>query len=145
MDRNCEGHTEPCSVCPFGPSVLRSSGPPVLLRRFAFEVRVPLQPCHVVRDEVVRVGAADVLHLRHLAAERLQQVGRAELHVVEHLGHRVAMHEVTDLVALGGEVDVHRVRVTEQVVQVAKDLLICAGEEHAEDVRLAVPPLVERQ
>src|SRR6476646_10739880 len=29
-DRNCEGHTEPCSVCPLGPPVLRSSGPPVL-------------------------------------------------------------------------------------------------------------------
>ena len=35
----------------------------------------------------------------HLAAERRQQIGRAELHVVQHFGHRVAVHEIGHLVA----------------------------------------------
>ena len=81
---------------------------------------------------------------RDLSSERLQQVRRAELHVVQHLGHRVAVHEIGHLIpAVRAEADVHRVRVAEQVVQVAEDFLIRAGEEDAEHVRLAVAELVQ--
>ena len=61
-----------------------------------------------------------------------------ELDVVEHLGHGVAVDQVGDLVALLGQPDVHGVGVAEQVVQVAQDLLVGAGEEDAEDVGLAL-------
>ena len=59
-----------------------------------------------------------------------------ELHVVQHLRHGVAVHEIGDLIALLGQSHVHRVGIAEQVVQVAQDLLIGAGQEDAEDVRL---------
>ena len=61
-----------------------------------------------------------------------------ELDVVQHLGHGVAVHQVGDLVALLGQPDVHGVGVAEQVVQVAQDLLVGAGQEDAEDVGLAL-------
>ena len=78
----------------------------------------------------------------HLAPERRQQLRRAELHVVEHFGHRVALHEIGDLVrARLVQPHVHGVGVAEQVVQVAEDLLVRAGEEDAEDVVLAVAEL----
>jgi hypothetical protein len=143
MDRWTDG---PSVIRSTGPSVFLSIGPPVLLLRgLALQVRVALQPGHVVRDEVVPVRAVEVLCLGDLPAEGLQQVRRPELHVVEHLGHRIAVHEVADLVAVVGEADVHGVGVAEQVVEVAQDLLIGTGEEHAQDVRLPVAPLVQRK
>jgi hypothetical protein len=73
----------------------------------------------------------------HLAAEGADQRLRVELHVVEHLGDRVAVDEVGDLVAVRvAEAQVHGVGVAEEVVQVAQDLLVGAGQEDAEDVRL---------
>ena len=107
-------------------------------RNITLQIRVPLEPGHVVGDEAVRLLPGEVLGRAHLAAERRQQIGRAELHVVQHLGHRVAVDQVGDLVALLGQPDVHRVGVAEQVVQVAEDLLVRAGEKDAEDVRLAL-------
>ena len=74
----------------------------------------------------------------HLAPEGRQQVGGLELHVVQHLGHGVAVDQVGDLVALLGQPDVHRVGIAEQVVQVAEDLLVGAGQEDAQDVGLAL-------
>ena len=68
-----------------------------------------------------------------------------ELDVVEHFLHRVALdHRVEHDVAVLVEADVHRVRVAEQVVQVAEDLLVGADQEDAEVVRLAVEG-VQRQ
>ncbi len=81
------------------------------------------------------------LALANLAAEGGQQIGGVELDVVEHLGHGVPMNQVGDLVALLGEPDVDRVGVAEEVVQVAQDLLVGAGEEDPEDVGL---PFVHR-
>ena len=53
------------------------------------------------------------------------------------------MDEIRDLVAAARQPDVHGVRIAEQIVQVAQDLLVCAREEDAEHVRLAVAPLVQ--
>ena len=69
---------------------------------------------------------------------RHQRFG-VELHVVEHLAHRVALDDrVEHDVAVVVEADVHGVGVAEQVVQVAEDFLVGADQEHAEVVRLAV-------
>ena len=50
---------------------------------------------------------------------------------------------MTSYPPLRAQTDVHRVRVAEQVVQVAEDFLIRAGEEDAEHVGLAVAELVQ--
>ena len=56
-----------------------------------------------------------------------------ELDVVEHLANRVALDDRLEHdVARRVEADVHRVRVAEQVVEVAEDLLIRADEEDAQ-------------
>ena len=69
---------------------------------------------------------------------RDQLVG-VELHVVQHLAHRVALDDgVEHDVAVLVEADVDGVGVAEQVVQVAEDLLVRAEQERAEVVRLAV-------
>ena len=63
--------------------------------------------------------------------EGLEQVPGLELDVVEHLGHRVAVHHVGDLGTLLGHLDVDRIGVAEQVVEVAQDR-VGAGEEDAQ-------------
>ena len=108
-------------------------------RHIPFQIRIPLQPRHVVRDERCSPPAASgPSRCRPCAGTSPAGRTGVELHVVEHLGHRVAVHQVGDLVALLGQPDVHRVGVAEQVVQVAQDLLVGAGQEDAEDVRLAL-------
>jgi bifunctional oligoribonuclease and PAP phosphatase NrnA len=79
---------------------LRSSGP-IDVNRIArpFEVGVPRQPLDVVGDEGVRLLPGEPFGALDLAAEGRDQRLRVELHVVQHLGDRVAVHEVGDLVA----------------------------------------------
>ena len=49
---------------------------------------------------------------------RLDQRAAVVLHVAQHLGDRVALDDVLDLVAaVGAEADVHGVGVAEEVVQ----------------------------
>ena len=55
------------------------------------------------------------------------------------------MHQIGDLVARIREPDVYRVRVAEQVVQIAEDFLVRAGEKDAQQVLLAVAEFVEGQ
>ena len=60
-------------------------------------VSSPEKPAAGVGEQ--RQDLQQVLRRAHLPAEGREQVRRAELHVVQHLGHRVAVHEVGDLVA----------------------------------------------
>jgi hypothetical protein len=61
-----------------------------------------------------------------------------ELHIVQHFADRVALDDRFQYhVPLRTEADMHSVRVAEQVVQVAENLLVRADEEHAEVVRFA--------
>src|SRR3982751_6926046 len=93
--------------------------------RFALRVGVPVEPRDIIRDEHVRFLSRDSSGVGDFAAESRQQIRSAELYVVEHLGDGVSVDEVGDLVALGlGQTDVNRVRIAEEVVEIAKDLLI---------------------
>ena len=53
------------------------------------------------------------------------------------------MHEIRDLVPIARQPDVRSIGIAEQVVQVAEDLLIGTSEENAEQVRIAIAPLVQ--
>ena len=65
----------------------------------------------------------------------LDQFGPAETDIVEHVGHGISLDQRLDHdIAFVGEVDVHGVRVSEQVVQVAQDFLVGADEECPEHV-----------
>src|SRR5438477_374257 len=86
-----------------------------------------------VTQEAVRLLTGEVLRVADFPPEGGEQVGAVELHVVEHLGDGVPMHQVGHLVALVGEPDVDGVGVAEEVVQVAQDLLVGTGEKDAED------------
>ena len=69
-------------------------------------------------------------------AQARQQVVLEVLDVGEHLLDAVAAHDVRQARAPGVvEVDVHDVRVAEQVVQVAQDLLVGADQEEARGSR----------
>src|SRR6187397_2763988 len=78
--------------------------PPVevhLPGRLSFQVRVPFEASHVIRDEGVRLLSRQRGRRAHLTAERRQELRGAELHVVEHFGDGVALYEVSDLVGAG--------------------------------------------
>src|SRR6266576_1253526 len=112
-----------------------------LLGCLALKVSVALETGDVIRDEHVRVLPRDAGSVRNLAPESGEQVRRAELDVVEHLSHSVAVYEVSHLVASTVRLrqsDVHRVRVAEQIVQVAQDLLIGARQKNPDDVGITV-------
>src|SRR5436190_10093480 len=115
-----------------------------LLCGFAFEVRVPLESSDVVSDEGVGFLARDLLRGTDLSPKSLEKVVGPKLHVVENFGNRIAVHEVRHLpAAVAVEAHVHGIGIAEEIVQVAEDFLICSGEEHAEDVRLAVLEIVQ--
>ena len=104
-----------------------------------FEIGIAFQSGHIVRDEGVRLAARDAVAFCTLRRNVARRCRRVELHVVQHFGDGVAMHDVgDDVAAILGQLHVHGVRVAEQVVQVAENLLIRAGEEDAEDVVFAV-------
>jgi hypothetical protein len=58
------------------------------------------------------------------------------LNVVEHLGDRVPLHDVGDVVPLLAQANVNRVRVAEEVVQVPQDFLVRAVQEEPHEIRL---------
>ena len=65
----------------------------------------------------------------------MQQVFGVVLHIAQHIADRVALGHVFDaIVAVFVGADHNRVRVAEKVVQIAENLLVRAGQEHAEDV-----------
>ena len=67
------------------------------------------------------------------------QVARLELDIVEHFADRVAFdHRLDDHFAARRQIDVHGIRVAEQVVQVAENFLIRSDQERRQIIRLAV-------
>ena len=104
-----------------------------------FLVELEEPPGLFVADAAFTNGELDVV--AQLSHERLG----VELDVIEHFLDRVPLdHRVEDDVASSVEADVHGVRVAEQVVEVAQDLLVGADQEHSQIVRFAVDA-VERQ
>src|SRR5690242_2278743 len=78
-DRNCEGHTEPASVCPSGPPVLLTVDPTLL----AVALRRSVEECLILRDraqDLLRRFRAHRALLRHVRAHDRQHV-LAELRV----------------------------------------------------------------
>src|SRR5207248_5803673 len=74
----------------------------------------------------------------HDALPIFQQRLGIELHVIEYLTNRVALHDcVQNDFAGRAQADMHRVGVAEQVVQVAEDFLVRAHQKCAEDVPVA--------
>ena len=67
-----------------------------------------------------------------------QHVAPVERHVVQHLRNRVPVFDVRDAVAVAAQGDLDRVRVAEEVVQVAEDLLVRPDQERAEVIGLAI-------
>src|SRR6185437_10746523 len=115
-----------------------------LSSRLAFQVRVPLEARDVLRDEHVRYVARDRRRRLHLPPERRQQVRRPELHVVQHFRDRITVHEIGDLVSLLRQANVNGIGITEQVVEVAEDLLIRARQENPEHVEIRVAERMQR-
>ena len=69
----------------------------------------------------------------------MHQLVGVELHVLQHLADRVALDHLVDRpLAVVVDRDVDGVRVAEQVVQVAEDLLVRADEERGDEVVVAV-------
>ena len=107
-----------------------------------FKISIPLQPALVETQELLRLLERD--HVRtqgafHVLAHLRRQLVGGVLHVVQHLADRVAFDDGVEADrAVLVEADVDRVRVAEQVVQVAEDLLIGAEQERAEVVWVAV-------
>ena len=116
---------------------LEVSPPGMSFVRFDTERGTELALRHLLELGHTRIGHlgseldAETFRYRRVPEQRLG----VELHVVEHLAHRVALDErVEPRAAVLVEADVHGVGVAEQVVEVAEDLLIGADEEHAEVV-----------
>src|SRR5690606_28645397 len=104
------------------------------------EVRVPGESLDIVRDEGVRLLPRQPGRPVDLLPEGRDQRLRVELHIVQDLRDGVAVYEVGDLVgvSIAAEAEVHGVRIPEQIVQIAEDLLVGAGEEDPQDVLVAV-------
>ena len=84
----------------------------------------------------MRPSSSDLLDR---AAQVREQVGLEVLDVLEHVLHALAAQDVRQARPAGlVEVDVHDVRVAEQVVHVAQDLLVRADQEEAEVVGLVL-------
>src|SRR5882762_9800634 len=105
---------------------------------------------------LVEVGELDALFRLHLALadlavqrllDALGQVARLVLYPRQHALHGVARDHFLDVEVLRVVVvdeDVHLVHAPEEVVHVAHDVLVGAGQEHAQVVRLAGPERMER-
>ena len=73
----------------------------------------------------------------HMAAQRAQEVRLGVVDVLEHFADAVAPQDVGELRAARIiQVHVHDVRVPEQVVHVAEDLLVGADQEEGHEVRV---------
>ena len=59
-----------------------------------------------------------------------------ELYIVKHLGNGFAVNHLVDIVVILEHVDVHRIGVAKQVVQVTKDLLVGTYQKDAQIVVL---------
>ena len=79
-----------------------------------------------------------------LVADRCGQPIHVVIHILQHFANAVAFDDFVDPpVAVVVETDVCDMRVTEEIVEVAQRLLICANEERAEEVAVAVFDVVE--
>ena len=113
-----------------------------------FQVGVALEAVFVEAEHAAGFRVVDAAVADRgfdVGAELRDQRFGVELDVVEHFADRVALdHRVEHDRVVVIQRDVHGVRVAEQVVEVAENLLIRADQEHAEVIRLAVER-VQRQ
>jgi hypothetical protein len=83
----------------------------------------------------------------NLVAVAPEKLRRLELDVAQQFLYGVAVARLhrTRVTALGRQLDIHRVGITEEVVHIAEDLLVGADQDHTEQVGLILPHLVQRQ
>ena len=109
------------------------------LRFGVFQVGVTGQAFFVELDQQFRLLLTDGSSLNRFLcrlADTFNHRVMTILNVTEDFGHRVAGNVVIQRVARGRHRDVNRVRVTEEVVQVAQNLLVGSRQEDAQKILL---------
>jgi hypothetical protein len=108
-------------------------------RTSPFQVRVPLQPIVVILQQALALAHRQSALLARgfdVKPHRTLQVGDVILHVLQHFFDGVALDDFVDFpLAVLVDGNVHRVRVAQQVVQVAQNLLVRAEQKNAQVVR----------
>ena len=105
----------------------------------AFEICASVESGTVIVKELASLLRCDSTALHrgcHPAFEIAHEFFRIVFHIVENIGHGLAVDDLRNFVAIFRERDVHGVGVAEQVVEVSQDLLIGSDEEHSEIIWL---------
>jgi len=117
-------------------------------KKVFLQIGVAIQARTVVAHKVVAFLTSDFARTHAIVDPRLDvahQLLGAELHIVEYLGNSLTINHLVYLVVVFVDVDVHRIGVTEQVVQVAQNLLIGTHQKPPQIVVLTLPQPVNGQ
>ncbi len=131
----------------------------VKLRRFdSTRPGLPLGPCRqigvagqgflVKRDRIARLFVVDLSRLDRLfdgVLQILDQFAFVVLDVGEHFVDGVPFDDRLDFHGTLVQIDVHGMRVTEQVVQIAQDLLVSSDQKDRNLVRLVTLQFMQHQ
>ena len=128
-----------------------TTAPPTFMMRISailFQISIPVKPCTIVADELltlVRRNLALLNRLRYPYLQTSDEFLRVVLNIFEHIGNGLSVDGLVYCISLFIDGYMHRIRVAEEIVHIAENLLICSDEEDAYVIMLTISDSVEWQ
>ena len=106
-----------------------------------FQICISIKSRTIVGEELLALLERNLTALDTLGDPYLQLAHEflgVVLHIIEHLGHRLAINHLVDVIMVVLHTDMNGSGVAKEVVHIAKYLLIGSHEEHTEIIRFAL-------